>query len=354
MSRLKRKQEHIFSALHLAERTVNSGFADITFVHNALPEIASSEISLVVQLFGKKLQAPIIINAITGGGKVSAGINEALSLCARETGLAMAVGSQTVALEDPDCEESFRIVRRVNPEGLVMANVGANVPVHRVRKAVEMVAADALQIHLNVPQETVMREGDTDFRGWYKNIADIIRELEVPVIVKEVGFGMSREVVKRLRDVGAINFDIGGRGGTNFIAIEGLRGKGRADCFELWGISTAASLVEVYDCGLAEVIIATGGIRNGLEVAKTLALGANIAGIAGICLKVLFEKSVEGLIAGLENTKKDLKKVMQMLGIKVPSDLRSVPVVITGETREWLVERDIDTRKYARRGWPEP
>lgn len=347
MSRLKRKQEHIISALRLAHNPVDSGFDDIAFVHNALPEIASSEISLAVELFGKRLHAPVIINAITGGGPISAEINEALAVSARETGLGMAVGSQTVALESPEYSESFKVVRRVYPDGLIMANVGANVPVMAARRAVDMVSADALQIHLNVPQETAMKEGETDFKGWLGNIAKIAREIDVPVVVKEVGFGLSREVVRRLHEAGIVNFDVGGRGGTNFIAIEGLRGQRRPKSFENWGISTAASVVEVFQSGLADVIIAAGGIINGLSAAKALALGAHAVGIAGICLKTLFEKKTAGLVSSLENIKSDLRQVMQMLGVRYPWELRTVPVVITGKTREWLVERGADTKEYA-------
>ncbi|PKM80075.1 MAG: type 2 isopentenyl-diphosphate Delta-isomerase [Firmicutes bacterium HGW-Firmicutes-14] len=351
MSRLTRKDEHIFSSLRLAGRRPESGFSDISLVHNALPEIAVSDISLRTILFGKTLHAPLVINAITGGGRVPAEINQALAAAARETGLAMAVGSQTVAVEKPKYEESFRVVRKENPSGLIMANVGAHVSVEAARRAVEMISADALQVHLNVPQEAVMREGDRDFRGWLKNISIMAAKIAVPLVVKEVGFGLSREVVRRLYEAGVRNFDVGGRGGTNFIAIEYLRSELKGSSLETWGITTAASLVEVKSSGMAETVIATGGILNGLDAAKALALGADAAGIAGPYLKVVFERGAAGLIQVIENMKSDLKRVLLMTGTRRPSHLKYVPLVITGGTREWLRERGIDTTPYARRGW---
>lgn len=349
MSRITRKDEHIFIALKLAERPVESAFNDVSLVHNALPEIAWQDIDLKTELFGKKLAAPLVINAITGGGNVPAKINEALAIAAREAGLAMAVGSQKVAIEIPECEQSFRIVRKVNPNGLVMANVGANVSPDVAQKCIDMISADALQVHLNVPQETVMKEGDRDFRGCLKNIGNIIRQIQVPVVVKEVGFGLSREVAKRLSEVGVDNFDVGGRGGTNFITIEDLRNQCNQNFLESWGISTVSSLLEIVDSQIASTVIATGGLRNGLHAAKALALGAKMVGLAGVCLKVVFDHKVEGLVERLESLKRDLKKVMLMAGVRQPEQLQKVPVVITGKTREWLTERGIDTTKYARR-----
>ena len=350
MSRLIRKHEHIINALRVAEKHDAAGFDDVTFVHNALPEVSGHNVSLETEIFGKKLQAPLVINAITGGGKVSAKINEGLAICARETGLAMAVGSQTVAFEYPECAESFRIARIIYPGGLLIANVGAHVKPDTAMKAVDMIAADALQVHLNAPQEMAMDEGDRDFSGWLRNIAAVVRKSKVPVIVKEVGFGLSLDTVRRLYEVGVRHFDTGGRGGTNFIAIEGMRSQQRVNPLVSWGIPTASSLVEINSCCLAETIIATGGINDGFEAAKALALGADAAGIAGTALKVLFDRDVGGLINRLENIKASLKKIMQLVGVKKPADLKTVPVVITGKTREWLTERGVDTTRYARRG----
>lgn len=349
MSRSIRKEEHLLSAVRLAQRPVYSGFEDIILVHNALPELSLSDITLKTHIFGKSLQAPLIINAITGGGSMPAKVNEALAVTARETGVAMAVGSQTIAVEKPEYERSFKIVRKINPAGLVFANVGAYVPLNKAKKAVEMIRADALQLHFNVPQELSMREGDINFKGWFDNVARLIEEVGVPVIIKEVGFGLSYEVVKRLAEIGARNFDVGGRGGTNFIAIESLRRGKNLDYLESWGITTAASLVETKSSGQAEMIVSTGGVRSPLDIAKSLALGASIAGIAGPYLKVLFEQKVTGLIKIIEETKDELKRIMIMTGVDNPKKLRLIPVVITGKTREWLSERGIDTKKFAQR-----
>lgn len=351
MLRLKRKDEHILSALRLDRQPVDTGFNDVTLVHNSLPEIAAVEINLTTDLFGKKIGAPLVINALTGGGAVPGKINEALAIAARETGLAIAVGSQTVAVEHPEYEKSFKVVRRVNPDGLVFANIGAHVSPETALRAVAMVEADALQIHLNVPQEIVMDEGEQDFRGWLGNIAEIVRRVEVPVIAKEVGFGISREAAMRLYGAGIRHFDIGGRGGTNFIAIECLRRRTKPGGLVSWGISTAASLAETVNTGIAKTVIATGGITAGLDAAKAIALGASAAGIAGSYLRVLTEHKTEGLIREIENTKDELKKVLLMLGALNPAMLKKVPLVITGRTREWLAERGVNTSKYARRNW---
>ncbi len=349
MSRLTRKDDHIIHTLKLYKRPALSGFTDVTLVHNALPEVSENDISLETELFGKVTGAPLIINAITGGGFVPAKVNEALAVASRETGLGMAVGSQTIAVEKPEFAGSFSVVRKINPGGLIMANVGAHVTVDTALEAVEMISADALQVHLNVPQEAAMIEGDRDFRGWINNIAGIVRKIEVPVVVKEVGFGISYEVARLLKEVGVTNFDVGGRGGTNFISIEGLRGNRKLDFLESWGITTVASIVEVKMSCIDSTIIATGGITNALEVAKALALGAKAAGIAGVFLKVLFERNVEGLIEMIECVKSDLKKILLMTGVENSAELRTVPLVITGKTKEWLTERGIDTTIYARR-----
>lgn len=349
MSRLSRKEEHLLSAVKLAQGPVYSGFEDIILVHNALPEVSLNDITLKTRAFGKLLEAPLIINAITGGGSIPAQVNEALAVAAREAGVAMAVGSQTVAVERPECERSFKVVRKVNPDGLVFANVGAYVTLDKAKRAVDMIRADALQLHLNVPQELSMREGDISFKGWSDNVARLVEEVGVPVIIKEVGFGLSYEVVKRLTEIGARNFDIGGRGGTNFIAIESLRRGKNMDYLESWGITTAASLIETKSLDRAEMIVATGGIRSPLDIAKSLALGASLAGIAGPFLKILFEDKVTGLIRTIGKTKDELKRIMIMAGVNRPKKLGVIPVVITGKTREWLTERGINTKRFAQR-----
>lgn len=349
MSRVTRKDEHLIKAVKLEDLQSVSGFEDVSLVHNALPETAFKDISLDTRIFDQKISAPLIINAITGGGEIPEKVNEALATVARETGVAMAVGSQTVALEKTDLEQSFRIVRTVNPKGIIIANVGAYSTVDNACRAVEMIRADALQVHLNVPQEIAMKEGDRDFSGYLKNIANIVSRVSVPVIVKEVGFGLSHEVVRRLAGVGVRNFDVGGRGGTNFISIEALRGGMNFSYLESWGITTTASLIEISSVGVAEKIIAAGGIRNPLDIIKALSLGANLVGIAGPYLKVLFEEKASGLIDNIEKTKYQMLKILLMLGIRHPAQLDQVPVVITGKTREWLSERGIVTKNYARR-----
>lgn len=349
MSRLKRKDEHINAALKTMSFPREAGFDDVSFVHNALPQIALSKVSTNIKLFNKALAAPVIINAMTGGGKLPEYINESMAIAARETGIGMAVGSQTVALDNPMYELSFRIVRQVNPKGLVIANVGAGNTLEQAKTAIEMIRADALQIHLNAPQELIMSEGERNLEKWSENIAKIAEGLQVPVIIKEVGFGLGHETVRKLAALGVRNFDVGGKGGTNFIRIERERKNNKNDWLDDWGIPTVNSLIEILHTGAAEHVIATGGVKDGLDAAKGLALGATAVGIAGVYLKYLFDRNIGGLIERIESTKNQLKKIMFLTGADRPELLRKIPVVITGSTREWLHERGIDTSNYARR-----
>jgi isopentenyl-diphosphate delta-isomerase len=235
-----------------------TGLEDIRLLNCSLPELDLEEIDLSQELWGKKLQFPLIINALTGGNDQAKSINRDLAIVCRKYGLAMAVGSQTIALENPNRVESFSIVRDYNPEGVVIANLGAGTGTNAAREAVNMIAADAIQLHLNVPQELAMPEGERCFRGIVDKVAKIVNDSEVPVIAKEVGFGLSRESVQQLYQVGVRVFDIGGQGGTNFIAIEDKRGGLFQGELDSWGIPTAVSLAEIVACVLPITIMASG------------------------------------------------------------------------------------------------
>jgi len=350
MNRETRKEEHLKYSLELAEEVDRNGFADIELIHNSLPELSWSEIDTSTAFLGKELEAPILINAITGGTEVAGSINAAFARVAGQCRIALAVGSQTAALDDAVLEYTFRIARKENPHGVILANVGALSSPDAAMRAVEMVEADGLQIHLNVPQELAMGEGDRDFRGILENVSRIGMGVSVPVVVKEVGFGLSRDVVLRLYDAGVRYLDIGGWGGTNFVAIENLRfqeGYGRH--FLDWGIPTAASLLEAVSLGLPVHLIASGGIRTSLALAKAVALGAEIVGIAGPFLKVLMNESEEELQVHIRKLIEGLKSVMLLTGSRDLDQLRRQPVVVLGRTKEWLDQRGIDTSRLARR-----
>lgn len=352
MEREKRKNEHLHYAVQLEQNFSNSGLDEIHLIPDSLPELDLDEIDMTTSLGKLQLRYPIIINAITGGTAEAKKINYFLAQTAKICELPIAVGSQTAALDNKGLMETFEIVRKVHPQGLVFANVGAYISVDRAKTAVEMLEADALQIHLNVPQELAMAEGDRSFRGYLENIYLIKKELNVPIIVKEVGFGLSREAVKKLKEIGISLIDIGGKGGTNFIAIEKAREQIslEKEVFLDWGLPTAVSLLEsLEELGSKGQIIASGGITNGLELAKVLALGAQAGGIAGLFLKTLVLDGEKALIAKAEEIKRELRTAMLMVGAKSISDLQRKPLVILGNTAEWIKQRGINISEYARR-----
>ncbi|MDK2879625.1 MAG: isopentenyl-diphosphate Delta-isomerase [Thermoanaerobacteraceae bacterium] len=341
--RKKRKKEHIKYSLLLEKDLGRNNFDDITLVHNCLTQVDIDEIDVSTDLNGIKLNNPIIINAMTGGFYRAKIINGELAKIARHLGLAMAVGSQKIALDDPSSVSSFQIVREINPEGIIFANIGSDASVDDAIRAVEMIKADALQIHLNAPQEIVMREGRKNFKGTLDNIEEIIQNVKVPVILKEVGFGIAMEEAEILVEKGVKIIDIGGAGGTNFIAIENKRRSTNAlSSLQSWGIPTPASLIEVvYRVGNRADIICSGGLRNGLDVAKSLALGAKAAAFAGLFLYILLKKGPLALKKYIIRTIRELMFTMAMSGVKNLSELRKRPVIIEGKTYNWVKNRGI-------------
>jgi len=343
--RKKRKQEHIKYSLELEEKNKRSVFKDITLIHNCIPEINLKEIDISTSLGDLKLKSPIIINAITGGYFGAKEINKQLAKIARELEIPMAVGSQKIALNG-EAEDSFKIVREENPNGIIFANIGADVDISDAVRAVEMLKADALQLHLNIPQEIVMREGRKNFKGILENIKEITHNIKVPVIVKEVGFGIAREQARALIDSGVKIIDVGGFGGTNFIAIENRRRRfNRFKSLEDWGIPTPISLIEVINEANGEAdIISSGGLSSGLDVAKSLALGAKAGAFAGLFLYILINKGPLALKNFIKKIKIELKYSMAMTGAKNLEELRQKPILIEGRTYFWMKSRGINLR----------
>lgn len=337
-------------AAKLPDGPAKTGFEDIFLIHQALPELDWNEVDISTEIFGKRLSCPLVINAMTGGAEESLPVNRAIARIARKAKIGMAVGSQKSALEEKNFRETFAVVREENPEGLIFANLNSSISIDEAREAVAMIEADALQVHLNVPQELYMAEGDRNFRGLMENLEKLCSELEVPVIVKEVGFGISGEITRALCAKGIKNIDIGGQGGTNFIAIEQFRQEGKTSPMETWGLTTVCSLVEVSSQQVPGLLIASGGIRTSLDAAKSLALGAQAVGVAGPILKLLHQKGETEVISCLEAAKEDLRRIMLMTGARNIKGLQKVPLVFTGFTREWLQERGYNTTQYAQRG----
>ncbi len=349
MPRLNRKDEHIiYSMLELPGR---ADFSDISFVHNCLPDLDFNEVSLDTAYLGRTFRSPLFINAITGGTKLSLRINAALAEAARKMNIPMAVGSQMTALKDKSAVSSFKVVRRVNPDGVIWANIGSYANPELVRRAIKMIRADGVQIHLNVPQELIMREGDCQFRGVIGRIRDIVKEINVPVIVKEVGFGIAGEQAGVLTACGVSAIDVGGKGGTNFLAIESRRsGLKLSRGLSSWGIPTAISLLEVSDVARGKTdLFASGGMHAALDIAKALALGANAVGLAGLPVRLLIKNGRAALEKYIIATEKELRIIMIMLGVSSIKALQNVPLVISGNTAEWMQRRGLDPSGYAKR-----
>ena len=245
---MKRKDEHVGHATQQYQSQSNLELRQTRFVHHPLSEMAVDEVSLQTKMAGFTLETPFFINAITGGSPRTTLINQRLAQLAYETGIAMATGSMSIAMKDPSTAESFTIIRKENPNGIVLANLGAHYTVESAKKAIDLIEANGIQIHVNTLQELVMPEGDRSFHHWLKNIEEIVSHVDVPVIVKEVGFGFSREAMQELINIGVQTIDISGRGGTNFAAIENARREDTLfDELEDWGQTTVQSLVEGYD-----------------------------------------------------------------------------------------------------------
>lgn len=344
-----RKNEHVsLSEKFYPEK--QSPFSDIHFVHHSLPQTAVNDVDLTVQMGELSFDYPFFINAMTGGSDWTKSVNEKLAIVAKEANLSIATGSVSAAIKDPSQEDSYRIVRDTNPEGLIIANLGAGHGVENAKKVVDLLDADAFQIHVNTPQEIVMPEGDRDFTNWIQNIEQIIQGLDVPVIVKEVGFGMSKETIQLLESIGVSYIDISGGGGTNFAQIENYRRKDfKLDDFEAIGQSTPVSILEANSVRTNSHLIASGGIRKPMDIVKALSLGAEMTGLSSQILHMAI-KDPDNAIQKIEEWKIEIRKLYTILGATKTSDLHKVTdLVITGDTAEWCNARSIDIKQYANR-----
>jgi isopentenyl-diphosphate delta-isomerase len=292
----QRKADHIKINLEKDVRSaLTSGLENYHFTHEALPELDLHRVDPSLSLFGKRLAAPILISSMTGGTEEAGAINQRLAEAAQEVGVAMGVGSQRAALEHPEQTPTFAITRQVAPDILLFANLGAvqlnyGYGIDACRRAVDMIQADALILHLNPLQEAVQDAGDTNFAGLANKIEEICKTIEVPVIAKEVGWGISERTAKLLADCGVQAIDVAGAGGTSWSQVEMHRAPDEftrqlAATFVGWGIPTAESILNVRKAAPDIAIFASGGINDGLDIAKCIALGATLGGMAGHFLK---------------------------------------------------------------------
>lgn len=344
-----RKLEHLMLCRNNdVEYRKKTGFEDIEFIHKALPEVNKEEIDLSTDFFGKKMDAPIIISAITGGHPASLKINRELARAADKLNIGMGVGSQRAAIENPELAPTYTVVREEAPSSFLIGNIGAP-QIELAEKAADMMDADALALHLNPLQEAIQPEGDVDATGYTESIREISKNLKLPVIAKETGAGISSQDARTLEKAGVSAVDVAGSGGTSWAAVETYRAKDRylGDLYWDWGIPTAISTVEV--CESVNVpVISSGGIRTGLDAAKAIALGADAVGIALPLLKDAYVGH-EAVITRLEKFKEELRVAMFLVGASSLEELRNSDIIIKGSTREWLTERGFNTKKYARR-----
>lgn len=336
-----RKDDHLRLAVEQRDAPgARNEFDDVRFVHHALAGIDRDEIDLGTTVAGMRWPVPLYINAMTGGSPKAGEVNRDLAIAARETGVPVAAGSLSAYLRDESQAQTYRVMRQQNPDGWILANVNATTSVEDARRAVDLLRANALQIHLNTIQEMVMPEGDRSFRSWAPQIERITAGVDVPVIVKEVGFGLSRETLTLLRDLGVAAADVSGRGGTNFALIEDARRSSSAYTYLThWGQSAPACLLE--GAGLGLPLLASGGVRHPLDVARGLALGAVAVGASGRFLGVLDEGGVDALIAEITGWLDQLTSLMTVLGVATPAALSGCDVVIGGELRDFCDERKI-------------
>ena len=298
-------------------------------------------------VFGKKLDSPLFITAITGGHPAAKEVNRQLAIAAENNGIALGVGSQRAACEHPELADTYSVVRENAPDCLLVGNIGAP-QLNLAQKAVEILDADILAIHLNPLQESIQPEGDLDARGYTDLIEKITDTVDIPVLAKETGCGISAESAKTLVEAGVDFIDIEGAGGTSWAAVETYRAEDKyyGELFWDWGIPTAISTVEVTNA-VDVPVISSGGIRTGLEAAKAIALGADAVGMALPFLKN--SASQEALNTFINRFNDSLRIAMFLVGANNIEELKQSNLVIRGKTREWLNERGINTKNYSRR-----
>jgi isopentenyl-diphosphate delta-isomerase len=365
----QRKIEHVNVALAQdVSAPQRANWQDVQFVHQALPEVDLDAIDTSVTFLGYTLRYPIFVSSLTGGHPNVTNINRNLARAAEHYGLALGVGSQRAGIVNPDVAPSYAVTREMAPTAFLIANIGAPqlIPqarhqpftLEQVQRAIDMVAANALALHMNSLQEAAQPEGDRRAVGEAAALKLLAGQVNVPVIAKETGAGICREQALLLRSCGVAAIDVGGAGGSSMSAIEAARAQARNDeqmmnigmLYRDWGIATPISVVEARIAHLP--LISTGGVRNGLDVARALALGATVVGIGFPFLKAASE-SYEKVCELLEGIVAQMKVAMQLSGAANIAQLQSTDVVVTGATREWLTVRGFekDLKKMAQRRW---
>jgi isopentenyl-diphosphate delta-isomerase len=356
-----RKQEHIRICLEREiESIIPAGFNDITLIHNAVPEINLEEVNLQCTFLGHKLLAPIMVTAMTGGHEEAVPINRHIAQAVETLGLAMGVGSQRAAIEDPALAPSFSITRENAPTAFLIGNIGApqlslGYDVKEAEIAINMLKANALAIHFNAAQEAIQPEGEAHFSGVLQALRRLTKSLSIPIIAKETGAGLNPDNADDLVKAGVKALDVAGLGGTSWPAVEVERAKAEdamkatlGRWFTDWGIPTAIATYEITQKIPSIPVIASGGIRTGVDIAKAIALGADIGGVALPVLSsaILDAKAVQ---VYLETLIQGLKATMFLVGANTLEDLAKTPLIVKGATRNWLELCGYNLEELARR-----
>jgi len=368
LSIVKRKFEHI--EISLREDVVYPDncmdlYEEVILIHQAIPGLSLSDIDLTTHFLGYELHAPLVIEGMTGGYPDLGKLNENFAKLASEFKIALGLGSQRPIVIhgfSQEVVETYRIARRIATDVPLIGNIGISqlreLKVEEIRKLVESINADALAIHLNPAQEIIQAEGDTYFKDdLVERVRELVKELGVPIIIKEVGTGLSMETVAKLRDVGVNVFDTAGACGTNWITIEALRNPenslkrslGLSLSRARWGIPTPLSLIEARYVAPSSTIIGSGGVWNGIHAAKLLALGADLVGFARPVLKAFMTGGYEAMKKYVELYINELKAVMFLVGASSVKELRRKPVVLGTKIRNYIQQRGIDPDLYISR-----
>ena len=331
-----RKDDHIKYALE--HRSNYNSFDDVELIHSSIPKYNLDEIDLSTHFANHDFEFPFFINAITGGSENAKKINQKLAKVANECNLLFVTGSYSAALKNSD-DDSFNIVKKENPDLQLATNIGIDKNYTAGIAAIKALNPLFLQVHVNLMQELIMPEGSRNFNEWENNLKKFVQNIEIPIILKEVGFGMTEDTIKQGIRLGIKTFDISGRGGTSFAFIENMRRENSLDYLNNWGQTTVSCLLNLKDYTDKVEIIASGGVRNPLDMIKCLVLGAKAVGLSRTILELAVKYDVENIIKIVENWKTECKMIMCALNVKNIKELQNTKYVLYGKTLEFSMQK---------------
>ena len=331
-----RKDEHIRYALK--HRSEYNSFDEVELVHCSIPKYNLEEIELKTRFAGCEFAVPFFINAITGGSENARKINQKLARVANECGILFVTVSYSAALKNVQ-DDSFEIVKRENPDLKLATNIGIDKDYEAGIKAIEALDPLFLQVHVNLMQELIMVEGSRNFGEWENNLQKFVQNINIPIVLKEVGFGMTEATVKKGIELGIKTFDISGRGGTSFAFIENMRRENGLHYLDNWGQTTVSCLLNLKNYVDKVEVIASGGVRNPLDIVKSLVLGAKAVGISKVILELVVKYEVEKVIEIVENWKNECRMIMCALNANNIEELRNVKYILYGKTLEFFIQQ---------------